>query len=334
MAKRITTMDEIALRANISKTTVSRALSGSPLVNDKTREHVLAVAREHGYAVNRNAQKLRNARSNTIAVSMDFHSHRKNHISDPFIFELLAGVSEALGEENLDLHLIAPNRNTLESWQEMQASKAVDGFIFLGQGHREDLLEQFSALGAPMVTWGAKRFKEPYCIVGSDNFLGGQTAGRYLLEKGRKNILFVGDAEFHEIYWRLEGLKNVVEAEPDTRVSTMTLSKFSYESAYQSAMEFFSSTAEPCDAVFAYSDTAAMAIIHVLLKMGLKVPEDVSVVGYNDIPTSAFFSPAITTIRQDVHQAGDMLVKKLVKLIDGVKTRSTSIGAELIIRDT
>ncbi len=100
--KRAITMDDIAALAQVSKPTVSRALGNSPLVNAKTREHVRAVARKHGYAVNRNAQKLRHNRSNTIAVSIDFQSHQKNHVSDPFIFELLAGVSEALGDLNQD----------------------------------------------------------------------------------------------------------------------------------------------------------------------------------------------------------------------------------------
>ena len=97
LKKRAKTMADIAELANVSKPTVSRALSNSPLVNEATRDHVLAVAAEHGYAVNRNAQKLRHKRTNTIAVSMDFRSHRENHISDPFMFDLLAGVSEALG---------------------------------------------------------------------------------------------------------------------------------------------------------------------------------------------------------------------------------------------
>ena len=108
--KRAITMDDIAALAKVSKPTVSRALGNSPLVNVKTREHVLAVARQHGYAVNRNAQKLRHNRSNTIAVSIDFQSHQQNHVSDPFIFELLAGVSEALGELNQDLVLTAQSR--------------------------------------------------------------------------------------------------------------------------------------------------------------------------------------------------------------------------------
>ena len=111
--KQARTMADIARLAKVSTPTVSRALSNSPLVNEATRNHILSVANEHGYTVNRNAQKLRHKRTNTIAVSLDFHSHRQNHISDPFMFDLLAGVSEALGDRNQDLLLCAhtPDRN-------------------------------------------------------------------------------------------------------------------------------------------------------------------------------------------------------------------------------
>jgi len=332
---RTITMDEVAILAKVSKPTVSRALSGSPLVNAKTRERVLAVAREHGYAVNRNAQKLRHKRTNTIAVSIDFLSHRKNHVSDPFVFELLAGVSEALGNQNQDLLLTAPNHNDPEVFQQMLLSRGVDGFIFLGQGHREDMLDKFSALGAPMVVWGAKRKKESYCVIGSDNVRGGELAGQYLMEKGRRNILFVGDPSHNEIYWRMKGLKSSAEnSDSSVRFSEMQLSNFSYESAYESAMSYFSEAEILPDGVFAYSDTAAMAIIHALNKLGRRVPEDVSVVGYNDIPGSGFFSPAITTIRQETFLAGELMVNKLMKIIDGKKTKSETIKTELIIRDT
>lgn len=332
-------MDEIAKLAQVSKPTVSRALNGSPLVNAKTREHVLAIAQKHGYAVNRHAQKLRHNRSNTIAVSIDFHSHRQNHISDPFIFELLAGVSEALGEHNLDLLLTAPRHNGLEHWQQMAISKAVDGFIFLGQGHRETELQELSKSDVPMVVWGSKRGKENYAMVGSNNFLGGQLIGQHFMQSGRRNILFAGNIEHSEISLRYQGLMDVINQNSDARVETVALENFSYDAAYETAKNFFQpgqntahASLPKLDAIFAYSDTAAMAFIHVLRELGLSVPDDVAVAGYNDIPTSAFFSPPITTVKQDTYQAGRMLVEKLLLLISGKRTKSQAITTEIVVR--
>ena len=328
-------MDDIAEWAKVSKPTVSRALSDSPLVNAKTREHVLAVAREHGYAVNRNAQKLRHKLTNTIGVSIDFHSHRRNHITDPFMFDLLAGVSEALGDRNQDLLLTAPNHNDLEAFRHILLSRGVDGFIFLGQGHRESMIEDCAKSGAPLVVWGARRRRTPYCVVGSDNYLGGQLAGRYFLERGRRNFLFIGDITHNEIYWRHAGLQSIAdESDSPVQVNHVSLHNFSYDSAMEAINGHLDSVSTPPDAVFAYSDSAAMASIKAFTERGLSVPVDVSVVGYNDIPSAGYFHPPITTIRQNTYQAGALLVDKLMKLIDGKRPRSSTINTELIIRDT
>ena len=328
-------MDEIARLANVSKPTVSRALSDSPLVNPKTKKHVLSVAKTHGYAVNRNAQKLRHKRTNTIAVSLDFRSYRESHIADPFIFDLLAGVSEALGHKNQDLLLCAPIHNDTDAFQDILSSRAADGFIVLGQGHREDMLHELSHSGAPFIVWGARGDETPYCTVGSDNLLGGELAGHYFLEHDRRHLLFVGDTTYREISLRRDGLVKAAQECPEAVVvSDLTLSDFSYEAATDALSKFFDEATELPDAVFAFNDTAAMAVIAACRKRGLSVPKSVSVVGYNDIPSAAYFSPPITTIRQDTIQAGRLLASNLMQILDGEKPRSTTISTELIVRAT
>jgi DNA-binding LacI/PurR family transcriptional regulator len=88
------------------------------------------------------------------------------------------------------------------------------------------------------------------------------------------------------------------------------------------------------DAIFAYSDTAAMAFIRAFRETGLRFPEDVSVVGYNDIPSAEYFSPPLTTVRQDNHLAGRLLVDKLMQMLDGLPAASATIETELIVRQT
>jgi DNA-binding LacI/PurR family transcriptional regulator len=329
------TMDDIARLAKVSKPTVSRALSDSPLVKDATRDHVLAIARKHGYAVNRNAQKLRHKRTNTIAVSLDFRSHKHNHISDPFIFELLAGVAEALGDLNQDLLLCAPDHNDADAFQQMLLSRGADGIIVLGQGHREDMLEAFAASGAPLVVWGAPGEHTKYCVVGSDNYLGGQLVGRYFIDKRRKHFLFFGDTSFREIQLRRDGLQQAATtSDRAIGVETVSISDFSYEAAFKAASEYLESNRQAPDAIFASSDTAAMAFVCAFRDAGLAVGRDVSIVGYNDIPTAAYFSPPVTTVKQDIHQAGQLLVSKLMQLLDGEAVSSSTIRTELIVRQT
>ncbi|MEQ9564076.1 MAG: LacI family DNA-binding transcriptional regulator [Woeseiaceae bacterium] len=333
--KRPVTMDDIARIARVSKPTVSRALSDSPLVKSATREHVLAVARKHGYAVNRNAQKLRHKRTNTIAVSLDFRSHQQNHISDPFIFELLAGVAEALGDLNQDLLLCAPDHNDADAFHQMLLSRGADGFIVLGQGHREDMLESFAETGAPLVVWGAPSEHTKYCVVGSDNYLGGQLAAQYFIRRSRQRFLFFGDTTFREIQLRRDGLADAAAAHnPDIPIDTVSLNDFSYEAAFETAKEYLASTDATPDAVFAFSDTAAMAFVCAFRDAGIQVGKDASIVGYNDIPSAAYFSPPVTTIKQDIHQAGKQLVSSLMQLLDGIPARSSTIRTELIVRQT
>lgn len=333
--KRAITMDEIAKLAKVSKPTVSRALSDSPLVKPETKRHVLSVARAHGYAVNRNAQKLRQKRTNTVAVSLDFRSHQKNHIADPFIFDLLAGVSEALGDGNQDVLLCAPSHNDSESFHQILSGKSADGFIVLGQGHRERMLAELSESGTPLVVWGAESPGTHYCVVGSDNLRGGLLAGQYFLRQGRERFLFVGDVSFREIHLRREGLRRAV-AESGREISLRELDagNFSFESAYETARRFLASGEAVPDAIFAFSDTAAMAFIRAFREAGLSFPDDVSVVGYNDIPSAEYFSPPLTTVRQDNRQAGRLLVDKLMQMLDGMPAASCTIETELIVRQT
>jgi len=328
-------MADIARLAKVSKPTVSRALSNSPLVNEKTRSHVLTVAAEHGYAVNRNAQKLRHKRTNTIAVSMDFRSHRENHISDPFMFNLLAGVSEALGDHNQDLLLCAPNHNDAIAFRQILNERGADGFIILGQGHREDMLKDLAESNAPIVVWGAAEPDAPYCVVGSDNYVGGKLAGEYFLEMGRRHFLFVGDTSFREMHLRREGLKSVVDnAKEDILLEDLELQSFSYDSAYDAATRYLDAIESRPDAIFTWNDTAAMAFISAFRDAGATIPDDVSIVGYNDIPAAEYFSPRITTIRQDTHQAGRVLAAKLLRIIEGESPQSALIRTELIRRDS
>lgn len=329
-------MADIARLAHVSKPTVSRALRNSPLVTPETRKLVLELAQKHGYVINRNAQKLRQSRANTIAVVLDFKSHRENRISDPFIFNLLAGVSEALGQRDQDLLLCAPGHAGLGSLSAIITSRGADGIIFLGEGERRPDFIDLAALGVPFVVWGAVEEDQSYCSVGSNNFHGGFLAGVHLLERGRSRFLFLGDSRFHEIAQRRKGLvAALAESDRETHLSDLAMDGFSYASTLEAARDMIASgrSAVP-DAVFAASDTAAMALISALGDAGLSVPGDVSVVGYNNIPGAEYFPPPLTTIDQDVHMAGALLVEKLMLRIEGHIPAPTMLETRLIVRDS
>jgi DNA-binding LacI/PurR family transcriptional regulator len=327
------TMEDVARWAQVSKPTVSRALSGSPLVSPEKRERILQIAREHGYAVNRNAQKLRQTRTNTVAVVLDFKSHRHGAIGDPFIYELLAGVSEALSVRDVDLLLSPSGLDTVADFVDLHRSKGTDGYIILGQGRREEMLREMARKDLPMVVWGAVMPESGYCAVGSDNFAGGLLAGKRFREQGRKRWLFVGNVDHDEVRLRYEGLQQSAAQSEGIDLDLLRIDMMAFAETFARAREYLRGGKRP-DAIFAFSDTAAMAIISALRQEGLGTPGDYSLVGYNNIPPTAHFSPAITTIEQDTSMAGSILVERLMQAIDGAKPKSVILPTKLIVRET
>lgn len=326
-------MHDIARLANVSTPTVSRVLNGSPLVTEETRERVLEVARAHGYAVNRNAQKLRHARTNTVAVMLDFGSHRHGAIGDPFIFELLAGVSEALSIRNQDLLLSPPGLDTARAFRDFYHARGADGFIVLGQGTRDAMLRALARENVPLVVWGAVAADAGYCAVGSDNLEGGRLAGTHFLAHDRKRWLYVGDVRHEEMRLRYEGLKLAAAGRDDVTIDLLSIESMAFHATAQAVTAHLDKAPHP-DAVFAFSDTAAMATIGSFRERALVSPRDYSLVGYNNIPPAGQFNPAITTIDQKTDVAGALLVEKLMQQIDGGHARSVVLPTRMVVRET
>lgn len=327
------TMDDIARLAEVSKPTVSRVLNGSELVNDQTRERVLRIAREQGYSVNRSAQNLRQAKANAVAVVLDFGSHRHGAIGDPFVFELLAGVSEALSVRDVGLLLSPPGLESVDGFIDLHRSCGADGFIVLGQGARDNVLREVARRGIPLVVWGAVAEETEYCAVGSDNLLGGRLAGERFLRLGRRRWLFVGDTTHEEIRLRCEGLRLAAAGEAGVEVSALEIGSMAFSAIFESAVSYLKAHEQP-DAVFAFSDTAAMAIMDAFGTLGCLSPRDYSVVGYNNIPPTAHYNPPISTIEQQTGVAGAILVERLMQILEGGNAKSVTLPTRIIERVT
>jgi DNA-binding LacI/PurR family transcriptional regulator len=330
----LTTMDDIARLAKVSKPTVSRAFKDSPLVKPATKERILAIARRHGYSVNSNAQKLRTNRTHTVAVVMHLPQQSSEHASAPFFFQLLNDVAKGLWVRRHDLLLCSPEADDAYSYEVMISSKRADGIIFLGQGPGDKWLMDLARTRVPFVVWGAVDAHSSYCTVGSDNKKGGLLAGQRFADMGRGRILFVGNRSHPEMEQRHQGLQGALRlAGKDDTILELEIPDFTFETGY-AAMKAFLARGAPVNAVVAGSDTVAMGVVVALLDAKLRVPEDVSVIGYNDLPIAQYFQRPLTTIRQDTYQAGSLLVEKLFQIFDGGKPRSTTVPTELVIRQT
>ncbi len=334
-AKRAITMDEIARLAQVSKPTVSRALQDSPLVNRSTKERIAAIAAKHGYIVNRNARRLWGKRANTIAVILQLPPSGGRAVSAPFIFQLLADTSRALANRHQDVLLRSAESHDTDAYQRMLAAKAADGLIFLGQGAHSEWLDSLARTSTPFVVWGAVDDAHAYCSIGSDNLKGGLLAGQRFAGLGRKRALFVGNRAHAEMELRRAGLETGLRGERSrASVVDLQIADFAFDTAYAAVREFLARKGPAIDAIFAASDTVAMAAIVALREARLRVPEDVSVIGYNDSPFAAHFTPPLSTVRQDTQQAGALLVEKLFQILDGEQPTSVKLPTELVIRQT
>lgn len=328
-------MDDIARLANVSKPTVSRAFKDSPLVSPGTKKRILAIARRYGYSVNWNATKLRTNRAHTIAVVMNLPPQTGETASAPFFFQLLNDVARGLWIRQYDVLLCALESDDPYSYESMIAAKRADGIIFFGQGPGDKWLRDLARTRVPFVVWGAADESSAYCTVGSDNRKGGTLVGRRFAELKCDRVVFVGNRAHPEMEQRRQGLvAGLTAGNRRAEVTDLQVPDFTLETAHSAMRGLLKRAGPKPNAVFAGSDSIAMGVILALRESGLAVPADVSVIGYNDLPMAQYFQPPLSTVRQDTHEAGSLLVEKLFQALDGVKPASATVPTRLVIRET
>jgi DNA-binding LacI/PurR family transcriptional regulator len=327
-------MADVAKAAGVSASTVSRALASSSLVNEHTRERVKAIAASLNYSINVGAQNLRLRQNRTIALVLPFDFRTAQSASDPFFLSLLGSVVDALTARGYEMLLSRIDAEQLDRVSQLVQTGRAAGVIVVGQWHQHHVLNQMGADGVPMVVWGARMPGQTYCTVGSDNLMGGLLATEHLLSKGCRQIAFLGDSELPEVFQRFSGYraaleKAKIEFSPALSVPTPFVSdsgKNAVELLLRRQIEF--------DAVFACSDLLAMTAIQALQAHGRKVPDDVAVVGYDDVALASYFHPSISTIAQGVDQAGEILVTTLLERLAGGKPQAKFVNTKLVVRES
>jgi DNA-binding LacI/PurR family transcriptional regulator len=331
-----TTSFDIAHRAGVSQATVSRALRNSPLVNPETRNRVQQVAREMNYRVDRSAAGLRSQRSKTLALLLFPDPTSDDSQINPFFLSLLGNITRCAAAEQYDVLVSFQQFN--DDWlHEYIVSNRADGIILLGYGDYGSIADKLRRLhddGAHFVIWGATTPELDGHAIGCRNSQGGEMAARHLLSLGRTRIAFLGGAsdgcpEFQQRYQgycqalRSTGLP--VRAELQVEADNRETSGFE-------AMTRLLDSGEPFDAVFAASDLIAIGAMRRMRKTGIDIPREVSVVGFDDIPAASYFTPALTTVRQDTRKAAKALVKNLLAMIGGEPGKSRQLPLTLAIR--
>ena len=329
---------DIAQRAGVSQATVSRVLRGSPLVNAETRKRVEEAVKELNYKVDRHASSLRTQRAGTLALLLfEDPTPDDSHIN-PFFLSMLGSITRACAKHGHDL--LVSFQQLSDDWHaDYEDSMKADGLILLGYGDYlayESKLAHLVAQGTHFVRWGAVLDGQPGISIGCDNAQGGAMAARHLVEGGRKHVAFLGDASTHypEFFARYRGCDAALR-EAGLRINpALQVNAASTEQAGYEAAKTLIARELAFDAIFAASDLIAIGAMHALKEHGLRVPEDVAVVGFDGTPMARFSNPPLTTVVQDTSMAGELLVDSLLQLVRDQPAKSITLAPTLQIRQS
>lgn len=329
-----TRLEDLAALAGVSTATVSRALNDHPAVNDRTKRRIWQLAREHGYGFRPSMPTSLNQADATISIIVPAPQGRDGWLRDPFFLELLGGIGEAARESRCDFLVSHTTPQSFDDLNRLMDTNRADGVIFLGQSFLHDRLNRLADIERRFIVWGGELPGQKYCSVGTDNVRGGRRATAHLTRLGRQRIAFIGDRDAPEMGQRFEGYKESLSRaglKPDERL--ISTAHFEIESA-SAAVDALIAQDVNFDAIFACSDVIAIGAIRSLLKHGISVPEDVSVVGYDDVMMAKYARPALTTVRQDLLKAGRLMVSKLLNAKSGRDMVSERLDTDIIVRES
>jgi len=329
---RIKNIKELAALAGVSTGTVSRALANSTLISKQTRDRIQALAAEHDFRPNVMARNLRIQRTGAVGVVIPLGHEAGQNVSDPFFMTILAHLADALSARSYDMLLsrIVP---VDDAWLDRFVdSGRVDGVIVIGQSNQTANLDRIAARYRPMAVWGGHMDGQVHCSVGTDNRRGGYIATRHLLERGSRRLAFFGDPDAPEIGQRLEGCRKAMAEAGLAGGPAILPAHLIAEAAHPEIAAFLGSTAERPDGIVAASDVIAMSALRALSEQGLSAPDDVRVIGFDDLPLCQQTVPQLSSIRQDIARGARELVDMLFRRIAGEETARVIMEPELVVR--
>lgn len=331
-----TTSFDIAHRAGVSQATVSRALRNSPLVNPDTRKRIKRIAREMNYRVDRSAAGLRSQQSRTIALLLFEDPTSDDSQINPFFLTMLGNITRVAARNKYDV--LVSFQQLSDDWlYEYQVSNRADGIILLGYGDYGNISDRLTKLhdeGALFTIWGATLPELEGHAIGCENAKGGAMAVQHLLNLGRRKIAFLGGAtdDCPEFKQRYLGVCESLKAEGLKADPKLQFKADNQETSGIEATERLLQSVREFDAIIAASDLIAIGAIKCLRKKGIRIPTDVSVIGFDDIPAASYFSPSLTTVKQDTRMAAEVLVSNLLQMIEGKEVKSQLLPMSLVVR--
>jgi LacI family transcriptional regulator len=326
------TIVEVAEKAGVSLGTVSRVMNNDSHVAPGTRERVSAVMREMGYVANRQARGLKGSRTNVIGVLAP-------DLGTGYIGEILHGIDAELALYHFDLMLFTTHRTAIKeaNYVANMVQGMVDGLLVVLPRNPADYTGTLTSRNFPFVLIDHQGTGNPCPAVGATNWQGGYNATEYLIKLGHKRIGFIaGSMDLGAAIDRLDGYKSALQVHHiPVDPQLIYEGTFFQPDGYAGGSALLDLDHTPT-AIFASNDVMAMGVMDAIRERGLRVPEDVSIIGFDDIPQAAMVRPALTTVRQPLEEMGRLATQLL---IDQLKNPEKEIGrielpTQLIVRDS
>jgi len=326
------TLKMVAEKAEVSVNTASRAINNKPDINLETKKRVLQIAKELGYVRNATAVALRTRKTGTIGVVI---ADNRN----PFYAEVLSGMEEAAREKNYHIILANTQRDYQKEEEAINLllAKRVDGLLIAPVQDRDDDIKNLIDANIPFVVVGRDFKNIEVDAIYNDEVKGGFLATEYLIKKGHKRIALIDGFLYKSpAKGRLEGYKKVLNKyRISLDESLISVGDINIEDGYERTKQMLEKNLD-FTAIFAYNDMMAFGAMQAIKEKGLRIPEDIGLIGYDDILFSSLISPALTTIRLKKQELGVKSVKLLFSRINGnrKKTKKVMLGVELVVRET
>ncbi|AMW32029.1 MAG: LacI family DNA-binding transcriptional regulator [Fervidobacterium pennivorans] len=319
---------DVAKKAGVSISTVSRVLTNSAPVSEELREKVIQAVQELGYSPSSIARSLRNGATKTIGFILP-------DITNPFFANIVRGAEDYLRQHGYTLIFGSSDQDKNEENHILEAllSKHIDGLLFTGSGDSNPKLLRKIEQGLKVVFLDRiiRGVNSSYVIV--DNKRGISLLVDHLLDDGHKSFLFInGDKNTFSAKQRYEAFLQRMKSGKYKYEHHFT--SFSYEAGYKFASQL--SNPVEFDAILCGNDLIAFGVIDALEDRGIRVPEQVSVTGFDDIPFSRHYKPALTTVRQPMYEMGQKACELLLKMIKEqlMTTEGIILEPELVVRES
>ncbi|MFC6652751.1 LacI family DNA-binding transcriptional regulator [Paenibacillus rhizoplanae] len=322
------TIKDVAQKANVSIATVSRVLHNLGGYSDQTKQKVDQAIKELKYQPNAIARGLINKRTQTIGVLFP-------DVSSSFSSDLLHGISEYVHEHNYSVIVCNTDQDGKRTLKYLQLlrEKQVDGIIFSSEVLKQEYYDMLESMNVPVVLVSSRTDYANVPYVKVDDYQAAYDAVYYLITKGHRSISMISGTKGDPIAGtpRVEGYRKALEAHGiafDSRY--LVYGDFSYDSGCR-AMEVLLRRTPEATAVFAASDEMAIGALSVVTKHGMNVPEDISIMGYDDLRLARMVNPPLTTVRQPLYDIGMTASGKLIGMIETGEPAESQICTHSIV---